>query len=52
MKQHLVSKRYTIKEVTAPGFVKQVVKDYKVMRPWFDFMSDVLGHNLNGEPLY
>jgi len=52
MKQHLVSKRYSIKEVTDLGFVKQVVKDFKVMRPWFDFMSEVLGHNLNGEPLY
>jgi uncharacterized protein (TIGR02453 family) len=52
LKQHLVSKRYTIKEVTDPKFVKTVVKDYKVMRPWFDFMGEVLGHNLNGEPLY
>lgn len=51
-KQFLVHKRYPLKDVTTGSFAKQVVKDYKVMRPWFDFMSEVLGHNLNGEPLY
>ncbi len=51
-KQFLVYKKYTDKEVLDKGFVKQVAKDYKAIRPFFDYMSEILTHNLNGEPLY
>ncbi len=51
-KQLVVSKTYTKAETTAEGFVTQVAKDFRAIRPFFDYMSDILGHDLNGEPLY
>jgi len=51
-KQLIVSKVYAKTETTAGGFAKQVARDFKVIRPFFDYMSDILGHDLNGEPLY
>ena len=51
-KSFYVNKKYPKKEMLDKGFIKQVIKDYKVIRPYFDYMSEILGHNLNGEPLY
>jgi hypothetical protein len=28
--------------------VKEIVKTYKAVRPWFDYMTDILTHDLNG----
>lgn len=52
MKQFIFTKTYTKKETLDPGFYKQAAKDFKAIRPFFDYMSDILTHNLNGEPLY
>lgn len=51
-KQFIFTKKYTTKEVLDKHFYKQVVKDYKVVRPFYDYMSDILGHDMNGVPLY
>lgn len=51
-KQFIVSKNYTKKQTLEKSFIKDVVKDYKAIRPFFDYMSEILTHNLNGEPLY
>ncbi len=51
-KQFLVSEPFTEKEVTSPEFLGRVVKNFKAMRPFFDFMSDTLTTDSNGEPLW
>mgnify|MGYP006103197589 CR=1 FL=1 len=48
-KQFLFSKKYSDKEVLSKGFEQQVIKDFKAIRPYFDYMSSVLTTNLNGE---
>lgn len=51
-KQYLVYRRFTDKEVTDAHFKNEVLNTFTAMRPFFDYMSDVLGTNLNGEPIY
>ena len=47
-----VFKNFSDTEVTKPNFLKEVVKTYKVLRPYFDYMSEILTHDLDGVPLY
>lgn len=51
-KQLLVSRSFTDKEVTDPNFKNEVLATFQAMRPFFDYMSEVLGTNLNGEAIY
>ena len=51
-KQYLYSKSFTDKEVMQKGFIDTVVNGYQSVRPFFNYMSEILTHNLNGEPLY
>ncbi|BAO77413.1 DUF2461 domain-containing protein [Winogradskyella sp. PG-2] len=50
-KQFIFTKKYTDKEVLDTDFLKEVDKSFKIIRPYFDYMSDVLTTNLNGESL-
>jgi len=50
-KQFIFTKKYTDKEVLADGFLNEVNTAFKKIRPYFDYMSDVLNTNLNGESL-
>ena len=50
-KQFIFVKKYTDKEVLDSNFLKNVDKTFKAIRPYFDYMSDVLTTNLNGESL-
>lgn len=50
-KQFLVLRSFTDKEVLSDNFQKEVVKTLLAMRPFFDYMSEVLTTDLNGEPL-
>ena len=50
-KQYIFTKKYTDKEVTSEGFIKEVDNSFKTIRPYFDYMSDVLTTNLNGESI-
>lgn len=51
-KSMFVNKSYTDKEVMSPDFAKELNKNFKVVRPYFDYMSDILTHDLNGHALY
>jgi len=50
-KQFIFTKTYTDKEVTSDGFIDDVNASFKAIRPFFDYMSDVLTTNLNGESI-
>lgn len=51
MKQFIVTRYFSDEEVLAPDFLKQIDDSYKAMRPYFDYMSEVLTTDLNGESL-
>jgi len=51
-KQFLVTRSFLDKEVLSTEFKDEVVETCKAMRPFFDYMSDVLSTNLNGESIY
>ncbi|MFT4667133.1 MAG: hypothetical protein ACI8YQ_003713 [Polaribacter sp.] len=50
-KQFYIFRTFSDKEVNGPDFLKEVVKTSKAFRPFFDYMSDILTTNLNGESL-
>jgi uncharacterized protein (TIGR02453 family) len=50
-KQFIFTRKFTDKEVFSPNFGDKVVDSYEAIRPFFDYMSDVLTTNLNGESL-
>ena len=51
-KSMYVFKSYSDKEVTDPKFVKEVIKTWKAIQPYFTYMTDILTHDLDGVPLY
>ena len=50
-KQFIFIKKYTDKEVNSKGFLNDVNTSFVNVRPFFDYMSDILTTNLNGESL-
>ena len=50
-KQFIFTKKYTDKEVLAENFLKDVHASFRAIRPYFDYMSDVLTTDLNGVSL-
>ncbi|BAP33390.1 TIGR02453 family protein [Chryseobacterium sp. StRB126] len=50
-KQFVVMRKFTDKEVLSDNFQKEAVQTLLAMRPFFDYMSEVLTTDLNGEPL-
>ena len=50
-KQFIFTKKYSDKEVLSEDFLAEVNTSYKIIRPYFDYMSDVLTTNLNGESI-
>jgi uncharacterized protein (TIGR02453 family) len=50
-KQFLVMRRFTDAEVLSAGFAALVGQTFKNMRPFFDYMSEVLSTDANGLPL-
>lgn len=50
-KQFWFERSFTDREVVAQDFLTNVNKTYKAIRPFFDYMSDVLTTDANGEPL-
>ena len=50
-KQYIFTKYYTDKEVLSEDFLKQVDEAFYTIRPYFNYMSDVLTTNINGESL-
>ena len=51
-KQYLVVKKFTDKEMLSKDFYLKANDVFKAMRPFFDYMSEVLTTDENGEPLY
>jgi uncharacterized protein (TIGR02453 family) len=51
-KQFLLTRSFTNKEVLSANFQTEVIATFKAMRPFFDYMSDVLSTDLNGESIY
>jgi uncharacterized protein (TIGR02453 family) len=51
-KQYIVTRKFTNKEVLSPEFEKEVIATFKAIRPFFNYMSDVLSTDLNGISLY
>lgn len=50
-KQFLVGHKFTDKEVCSPDFPQKLSDTFKAMRPFFDYMSEILTTDLNGESL-
>ncbi len=50
-KQFIFTKKFTDKEVTSPNFMKEIDMAFKAIRPYFDYMSEVLTTDLNGVSL-
>ena len=50
-KQYIFTKRFTDKEVLELNFADDVVSSFQAIRPFFDYMSDVLTTNVNGESI-
>jgi len=47
-KQFLLIRKFTDKEVISTGFLKEASQTFKNMRPFFDYMSEVLSTDTNG----
>ena len=50
-KQYIFQKSFTDKEVVSADFLPNVNRAFKIIRPYFDLMSNILTTNLNGESL-
>lgn len=48
-KQYLLIRKFTDEAVLLPSFLEEADKTFKAMRPFFDYMSEVLSVNGNGE---
>ncbi len=51
-KQFLVSEKFTLKQALSTEFKNSIIESFKAMRPFFDYMSDVLSTDTNGNPIY
>lgn len=51
-KQFIVYRNFSDKEIKDPKFIKEIVKTYKALRPFFDYMSDVLTTDSNGISIF
>lgn len=47
-KQYIFIKKFTDKEVLDKNFINEINTSFKAIRPYFDYMSDVLTTDLNG----
>lgn len=47
-KQFLIIKRFTDDEVLSPQFLEQALETMQNMRPFFDYMSEILTTDING----
>jgi uncharacterized protein (TIGR02453 family) len=51
-KQFLISKPIPDSVMLSPKGIDEVVKSFQAMRPFFDYMSEILTTNTNGESLF
>ena len=50
-KQFIFIKKFDDKSVLSPEFQNQVIKNFKAIRPFFDYMTNILTTDLNGVSL-
>ena len=50
-KQFILSRNFTDKEVLQSNFVEKLDQTFRELRPFFDYMSEVLTTDSNGETL-
>ena len=50
-KQFIFTKNFSDEEVLSANFADKVDETFKAMRPFFDYMSDVLTTDINGESI-
>ncbi|PTM09428.1 MAG: TIGR02453 family protein [Bacteroidetes bacterium] len=50
-KMYIFTRKFTDKEVTSQEFLNTIDESFRSIRPFFNYMSDVLTTNLNGESL-
>ncbi len=50
-KQFILKHSFTDKDICSPDFVKKVNEGFKKLRPYFDYMSEVLTTDTNGESI-
>lgn len=50
-KQFLLTRKFTDEEILSSSFLKEVNQTFKNLRPFFDYMSDVLSTDTNGLPI-
>ena len=50
-KQFIFTKKYSDTAVVSDDFFEEVDQSFKAIRPYFDYMSEVLTTNLNGESI-
>jgi len=50
-KQYIFIRKYKDSDVLSEGFLDEVNASFKTIRPYFDYMSEVLTTNLNGESI-
>ena len=50
-KQFLLVRKFNDEEVLGPDFLKLANQTFKNMRPFFDYMSEVLTTDINGEEI-
>jgi len=50
-KQFWFEHSFTDQEVTSPGFLDKVNRTFMAIRPFFDYMSEILSTDINGQPL-
>lgn len=51
-KQFVIRRKFSNNEVLSPNFQEEVLATFQAMRPFFDYMSEVLSTDLNGESIY
>ncbi len=50
-KGFIAVRKFTDKEVLSPNFIDIIDESYLALRPFFDYMSEILTTNLNGESI-
>lgn len=50
-KQFIFRRNFTDNEILSPTFIEEIDQSFRAVRPFFDYMSEVLTTNLNGESL-
>lgn len=51
LKSYFVVHKFTDKEVFSENFNEELLKHFRLLRPYFDYMSEVLSTDLNGESI-